>query len=221
MKTFSCHGNKCREQLVNDYRLTPRANTKLLNGQTKISCTGQKLTDSYYTFEYQHKQNEEDAGAFFCGYKSAQHFLKLLEQEHLPIFNPLHAVNEGPKTATPKKEADQLEPAEATQEDKESKVVWNDTALQLYNAINLLIICWNKPIHGKLGEHKSALEKYRQYEPYLYRIAYVNNVVGKDAKKRSLTQMLKDLRIQNPTLKEYDFSLLTGALEKEGKVSHF
>ena len=116
MTNFTCRGTACREKLVKQYKLTPIAYVKLLEGQSKTSCTGSLLTDAYYLFEYQHKSQPNDTGSFYCGSAAAQHFLKLIRCKPLSVFDPFVA---------PPKSIGTSETG-----------IWNEVALELYVAIN-------------------------------------------------------------------------------------
>lgn len=213
-KPFNCRGEQCRKDIVRRYNLKLIAHTKLLKNQSKKSCANVPLTDTYYTFEYQDKTNQSNKGSFFCGHVVAKHFMELANIASIPIFNPLsiESVNNEPEVATSNEES--------TSED-DNKKKWNPVAKQLYNAINLIIVCWNTPIYGKLAKFKSDLLKYKSSKPYLDRIKFVNDVIAKDSKKRTLTQMLEDLRVQNPTLKHFDFQLLFEELKATDVESKF
>ena len=216
MKTIYCRGPECRENIVKTYIVRPTAHSKLLNGQSKQSCTGQVLTDTYYSFECINRVNPKDVRILFCGYRAAEHFLELINHEGLPLFDPLQsdftsAANQS--KSSPQEKGDTIN----TRITKK----WNDEAKQLYEAINLLVMCWNASIYGRLAKYKEDLEKFRDYKPYLERVEYVNSIITKDFKKRTLTQMLDDLRKDNPKLKQFKFDLLDKMLNEKGIVSKF
>ncbi|BBM67677.1 MULTISPECIES: hypothetical protein [Vibrio] len=87
--TVKCRGYDTRKRLVNAYFIQPVAHVKLLSGQKKASCTKDILTDSYYCFSYQGREDEEDTGTFFCGIHAARDFLSLTGHEPIKLFNPL------------------------------------------------------------------------------------------------------------------------------------
>lgn len=204
---LNCRGDKCREKLVKDYTLIPRSFTKLLVGQKKMSCTNEKLTDSYYTFEYINKTNPKDKGGLICGTHAAKHFLELLKHPGLSLYNPLSST--GPSTS------------KALGSNNGNKKPWNPVALELYDAINLLIICWNKPLYGELADIKEGLEKFPDKPPFDSKVKFVNAVIGKDIKKRYLTSMINDLRKTNPTLRYYKFDALDAVLKQLKIDSNF
>ncbi|MFJ7308843.1 hypothetical protein [Peribacillus frigoritolerans] len=166
------------------------------------------LTDSYYSFEFKSKTDKNDVGGFYCGSHAAAHFLNLINRPALPIFNPLKSHS-----------STTISTNTSNNTDKQFK--WDPTALELYNAINLLIICWNKPIYGQLAKFKNDLEKYYSNEPFVYRIQKVNDIIGKDIKKRTLTTMINELHRNNPDMKSFTFNKLNEVLARLNIKSNF
>lgn len=213
-KNFNCRGEQCRKEMVQKYNLKLIAFTKLLNGQSKKSCASVLLTDAYYTFEYESKITKYDKGSFFCGHVVAKNFMELANIASVPIFNPLHSENN-------ENYSNKGSNKEKSLSKEDFKNNWHPLAKQLYNAINLIIVCWNTPIYGRLALYKSDLLKYKYAKPYLERIKFVNDVIEKDSKKRTLTKMLEDLRVLNPDLKQFEFNLLSDELKNNDIVSMF
>ena len=210
-KTFKCRGERTRELIVKNYFLKPIAHVKLLSGQIKRSCTGDRLTDSYYCFWYKHKINSDDTGHFFCGYHAAKHFLSLLNIEDLPLFNPLK-----------EEKTDKSQENQRTKRDQElSNREWNPTARQLYNALHLLIICWNTIPKYVLVDIKEELEKNYYKEPPLRLIKALNTIISKDRKGRTLQEMIEELRNKGNNIKNYSFHLLNQILSDYGIESYF
>lgn len=198
---FSCKGPECRKQKVKEYEIRPIAHVKLLTGQSKISCTGQKLKDAYYLFDYQHKTNKQDNGSFYCGTVAARDFLTLTKEKPLELFNPF------------------IEPPRPFNEASDSK--WSAEALELYIALHLIIICWDMPIYGRLIKIKRSLEKKPYLKPHYDDVVFINNVIGKDSKKRTLTYMLEELRENNQALYAFQFPRLTYWLNQNKIMSKF
>lgn len=195
--------------MVKEYIIKPITHTKLLNGQELYSCTKAKLTDSYYSFTYEHKVNKADKGSFLCGKPTGEHFLKLLNHPPIDIFNPLKSNSSGTTPST--------SPVISNGNGNE---VWDPVALELHNAINLLIICWgNRPIKGPLAKIKSDLDKYKRSSPYTSKIKSINTILGYNNK--TLKQMVEDLRVNNPNLKDYSFENINKILESENIPSNF
>ena len=199
---FNCRTEKKRMEIVRDYTLTPYLYTRLLNGQTKMSCTGDKLTDKYYLFEYVGKSNPKDTGTFYCGSLAANHFLQLIGNPDIQEFNPLKA-------------STSVNGSSSSGNSGTVKTKWNDVAKELYNAICLLTICWDTHKDGPLLKIKAKLERYKYSAPYFSQVKAVNTMISKDPKNRTLTQMIEELRLKNPTLKEYSFEKLKAILNEK------
>ena len=203
-----CRGEKTREQIVKEYDLKPVAHVKLLNNKTIKSETGNLLTDSYYLFAYKRKNDKEYTKTFFCGSHAAEHFINLIKAEKLPLFNPfknsdssLHTETKGGRGSDKKK--------------------WNETAKQLYEAINLIIICWDTVPGIPLMSIKGTIEKFYFKEPFLSEVKGVNTIIKKDFQKRTLSKMISDLRSKNDNIREFDFSLLNKMLKDNEIESAF
>lgn len=215
---LNCREEHRREEIVKRYDLKLIAFTKLLKGQDKNSCAGAKCTNKYYTFQYQNKTNKYDNGSFFCGIDAAKSFIRLANIEPIKLFNPLsgestnHSNDGNPNETT-------VEGEDYPYKDYMNK--WDPIAKQLHNAINLIIVCWNIPIYGKLARIKAAMMEYKYKPPYPEQIEFVNDVIAKDKKNRTLTQMVDDLRTDNPTLKHFTFELLEEKLSTKGIKSNF
>ncbi len=97
---------------------------------------------------------------------------------------------------------------------------WNETARQLYNAIQWLIICWDIIPRAWMLDIRDNVVKLKKEEPSLRQIKSINTMISRDFKKRTLTEMINGLRESND-IKRYDFNLLTSKLEKEGSKSYF
>ena len=202
---MKCRGEKTRIGLVQKYELTPFAHFKLLNGQNRKSCTGDALTDSYYCFSYKSRRGDE-AGSFLCGSHAARHFLALLNLEDIPLFNPLKHESGSNSYSGGKK---------YSQEKK-----WNEKAKQLYNAMNLLVVCWGIVPRGPLKSIMEKISRYRNKNPFPSQIKSVNKIVSKDCKGRTLRKMLEELSQQN-NLREFSFDELNKELKKNNIPSHF
>ncbi|WML37983.1 hypothetical protein RCG19_12065 [Neobacillus sp. OS1-2] len=202
---MKCRGNVNRERIISEYELRAVAHVKLLIGQTKKSCTGDILTDSYYCFTYKNK-NVQTKGSFFCGTHAANHFLTLLGKQPLPLFNPLRSSigSSGQQSVS------------TTHKSK-----WDPAAKELYNAINLLIIVWNTNINSILADIRDNLEKYPSRTPFISKIKALNTIISKDFKGRTLQVMISELRKNNPELRSFSFSHLDLILSSEGVSSYF
>jgi hypothetical protein len=85
----SCHTLKARRKIVRDYNLIPQTHVILLPGQIKKNLAGGILTNRYYAFEYEEKNNAKNKGTFCCDYVCGESFCNLLGIKKLPLFNPL------------------------------------------------------------------------------------------------------------------------------------
>lgn len=206
MQAINCRLSKRRIQLVSEYKITPMAHVRLLNGQEKMSCTNVLLTDTYYCFSYEHRETREQ-GYFFCGDHAAEDFLSLTGENQIPLFDPIRNIGAG---------------ANESRGNQGGSVrrQWDGTAKQLYDAINLLVICWNIIPGGKLSEIKSNLDAYYFSEPFAWKIKLVNNILSKDARNRTLQEMIAELREKN-NIRDYSFDSLNEILSEEGEDSYF
>lgn len=201
-----CRGADTRQEIVKNYELQPLAHVQLLAGQFKRSCTGDELTKAYYCFYYKARQGS-DTGTITCGEHAADHFLQLIRHAGLPLFNPL--VSQGGTGS-----------ASSNGTSQAAQKKWDIAAKQLHDSINLLVVCWSSPPGPALFDIKSKLEKFSDRPPFPSQVKAINTIIGKDIKKRTLTQMVGDLAKLNP-LKNYDFSHLDAILAAEGTVSNF
>ncbi|MBX8945870.1 hypothetical protein [Lysinibacillus sp. K60] len=218
---LNCREEHRREEIVEKYNIKLIAHTKLLKGQDKISCAGAKCTNKYYTFQYENKKDKYDNGSFFCGAEAAKSFIRLANLEPIKIFNPLSGENTRELDDETPHNENSTEGTDNSAKDDDYKNKWNPTAKQLHTAINLIIVCWDIPIYGKLARYKADVMKYKYREPFFERIEFVNDVIAKDKKNRTLTQMVDDLRTDNPTLKHFNFDLLEEKLTVKGIKSNF
>lgn len=201
-----CRGTATRQEIVKNYEVQPVAHVQLLAGQIKKSCTGDELTKAYYCFYYKSRQ-DSDTGIITCGEHAAEHFLQLIGHAGLPLFNPLVSQGGAGGTST-----------NGTPQGPQKK--WDVAAKQLHDSINLLVVCWSSPPGPPLFDIKSKLERYSDRPPLSYQVKAINTIIGKDAKKRTMAQMVSELAKEN-SLKPYSFSHLDAILATEGVASNF
>ncbi|WP_263108856.1 hypothetical protein [Xanthomonas oryzae] len=201
-----CRGADTRQQIVKNYELHPIAHVQLLAGQIKKSCTGDELTKAYYCFYYKSRQ-DSGTGTITCGEHAADHFLQLIGHAGLPLFNPLASQGGNGGTST-------------SGTTKGPQKNWDVAAKQLYNSINLLVVCWSSPPGPALFDIKSKLEKFSDRPPLPSQVKAINTIIGKDVKKRTMAQMVSELA-KNNSLKPYSFSHLDAILAAEGVASNF
>jgi len=187
--------------MVQEYNIKPIAHVRLLNGQKRQSCTKDLLTDSYYCFSYKAKDSDV-TGTFLCGTYAANHFLELIQHPKLKVFDPLVSENVGTITSN------------GTNRDRGLNDTWHPTTKQLFNAINLIVICWGQVPGGVLQKIKNEIEKNKNREPLPGQIKAINTIISRDRKGRTLQQMLDDLRKNNNMIRDFHFNLLNESLIK-------
>ena len=201
-----CRGEDTRREICKEYELHPLAHVQLLAGQTKKSCTGDALTNAYYCFHYKSHKNA-DEGTILCGEHAAKDFLQLIGHAGLPLFNPLIAQRGTGVTGN-------------SGAPQSARITWNTSAKQLHDAIHLLVVCWSSPPGPALFDIKTKLENFSDKPPLTSQVKAINTIVGKDARKRTLSQMVSDLAKDN-AIKAYDFSLLDAILVAANVASNF
>ncbi|ODP30364.1 hypothetical protein PTI45_00216 [Paenibacillus nuruki] len=194
-----CRSKKVREDLIKRYSILPIAHVKLLKGQERKSCTGNLLTDSYYVFSY---QKDGESKSFLCGIHAAYHFLELIKHPKLPLFDPL---SRNQDSSSINKNIENY-----TDQNKQ----WHPAAKQLYNAIHLLIICWKIEPKAALKDIKSKLEKTMENEPDIRLVKAINTIISRDISKRTIQEMIQELRVENENMRTFHFDLLTELLLK-------
>ena len=85
---MDCRSEEKRREIVKAYNVKPVAHLQLLSGQKKHSDAGQIIKNDYYIFEAVHKITCKKE-IIQCGMGAARDFLRLLNSEGLPLFNPL------------------------------------------------------------------------------------------------------------------------------------
>lgn len=93
---MECRSEKKRQDIVDNYYVSPIAHIQLLSGQRKHSDAGQTITNDYYIFEAISKKGGEKE-IIQCGMGAAKDFLKKINHKGLPLFNPLHYAMEKEK----------------------------------------------------------------------------------------------------------------------------
>lgn len=155
----------------------------------------------YYIFEAVHKVNGKKE-VIQCGMGASRDFLKLLNHEGLPLFNPLHGDggNDGEHRG------------DGTGGRREQET-WNPTAKQLYNAIMWLIIAWDAKPGTPLFEFRSDIVKYKRFEPFGWKVKRVNSAIQSGGKGRTLTEIIDGFRQNNDVRDDLcQFDLLIGII---------
>ena len=140
-----------------------------------------------------------------CGLGAARDFLRILGIPGLPIFNPLKKESNN-ETVLKEKEKE----SKGNHSDK-----WNATARQLYNGIMWLIIAWDARPNTPLFEFKEDILKYKNYDPFDWKIKRVNTVIKNGGKEKTLTEIVGDFQKRNQIKDNMcDFTLLKDRMTK-------
>lgn len=204
---MKCRSEKLREELVKIYDIKPIAHVKLLKGQEKVSCTGDLLTDSYYCFSYKKKNTGDPLQSFFCGSHGSKDFLRLLGLKPLTCFNPIKGDGlTGVKTGGSRVNSD-IEK-------------WDQTAKELYNALNLLIVYWDIAPNGAILDIKSKVEKDYYKVPGDSTIKAVNTILSKDKNNNTMT-MIVNLLGKTHDVRDFKFEDINKRLKEMDLKSYF
>ena len=206
---MNCRGHTIRLDIVNNYKVTPVAHIQLLNGQTKYSDAGQIIENDYYIFKLVNKKIESDVQTIICGIETANDFLRLINHQGLPIFNPLVSISVEQK----------IHNVNVLANNSKKK---NETAIQLYNAIMWVITLIDAKPDTTIYNIKEEVEKYLNYEPYISKIKGVNTIIKKCFKEQTLSNKINQLRETNNIRNSIcNFSLLQEKLKNENISSNF
>lgn len=208
MEHLNCRGEETRRRIVNEYDIKLVIYAKLLNGKTKHSDANETLTDRYYEFKCTLKSDNRVLKAITCGSGAGEHLLKLANIKKPPIFNPFINENNGNAGGQ-------------GGNGNNGNNTWKPLAKELYNAIQWLICCWNTIPYGKLLDVKKGLEDCPYNDPSWEKVTYINNVIGKDNKGRTLTEMINEVRNAGNDIREYSFPLINSKLQENNIESHF
>lgn len=207
---LDCRGKRNRKSIVQNYDIEPVSNIKLLKGQSDKSDAGYPLIDHYYVFSYKKKGSDDPLQTLICGSHVAKHFSELIDKKLPSLFNPLimeTVVNNGNLSEGLSGEVkDKTHP--------ETKL--------LCNAIDLLIACWGTRIYGPLLDIRVKKRIYNYRPPSFHDVNFLNTyVLAKDSQKRSLQDMVQELRKNGNKIREFDFNPLSEILTSKGVNSFF
>lgn len=196
-----CRYPNRRAEIVEKYEIKPVFRSIILPGQEKWSCTNDLLEKEYFLFRYKEKHGETE-GTFYCGRHAADHFCTLTGEALPPSFNPLKADSasaatgsSGSKGSGQGKRKGQLHPA----------------SKQLYDAINLIVVCWNSPPGPPLARVLEKIEQYGYNAPFPSEVKTVNTVIKRGG--RALPSMLMDLRHKGHDLRDFKFDMIHDILK--------
>ena len=206
---MECRSEKRRQYIVDNYNVVPIAHIQLLNGQTKHSDAGQTIENDYYIFEAENKiSGRKDI--IQCGMTAAKDFLKKMNHEGLPLFNPLHGETGAGKNGNTTSGSNGPKASE-----------WNPVARQLYNAIMWVIVIIDAKPNTAIYEVKEKVWKYKSYEPFPSQVKAVNTIIGKNMVGKTLTEAIDELRCDNDIrdgMCEFDklLDIINGYTDKNG-----
>lgn len=210
---MECRGKKRRQWIVDNYNVVPVAHIQLLKGQTKHSDAGQIIENDYYIFEATHKVSGKKE-IIQCGMGASRDFLRLLNHEGLPLFNPLHGE---------KKEGNhgRRNPREGGAGDKREEAEWNPVAEQLYHAIMWVIVLIDAKPNTPIFEIREKVYKYRYKEPFESQVKAVNTIISRNIIGKTLTEKIGELRAENAVrddLCQFDMliDIIGNVADKEG-----
>lgn len=199
---MNCRTRKRKEELNRKFYIQPVNYLKLLNGQHKQGCCG-SLDDKYYIFSYR-PRGDYDAQSkyFFVGTHCANEFLDIIKHNPLPLFNPLIH------------EQGNYVPRDGNSSGSKDKAPIHPFNRELLTAINMLCISWDIIPESGL-ESIIKFTNNKSTDPNLNGIEWFNKIVAKDARKRTLRQMIDELRETND-IKEMRFDLMNQYLNEKG-----
>lgn len=215
---MECRSEKKRQDIVDNYYVSPIAHIQLLSGQRKHSDAGQTITNDYYIFEAISKKGGEKE-IIQCGMGAAKDFLKKINHKGLPLFNPLHYAME-------KEKKNQNTYDSNGNGDKILK--WNGVAKQLYNAIMWVIIIIDAKPNTPIYEIKDKIYKY--HKPFPRQVKAVNTIIEKNIRGKTLSQAINELKKENDIREDmckFDqlIEIINNYTDKEGNriiiESHF
>lgn len=202
---MNCKGQDTRIRIVNEYYVEPIAHIRLISGKVIEGDAGKKIKNSYYIFECKHKTTGKEE-VIQCGSGAAREILTLIGKKPPKKFNPLEDDND----------AGDVDNYVDNDGNGLANNEWNPAAKQLYNAIMLLIVAWDAKAGTPLFKMKIEAEKYYKFEPYIYRIKPINNILKR--KGITIRNIIEKLSEEN-NLREYHFNLLSDKLEQHGEES--
>lgn len=184
---MECRSTERRQWIVDNYNVVPVAHIQLLAGQTKHSDAGAMIENDYYIFHATDKVSGRRE-IIQCGMGAARDFLRLIEHEGLPLFNPLHGEGGagGHGGGNPGGNGGRR-PAE----------VWNPIAKQLFNAIMWIILIIDAKPDTPIFDIREKVYRFKEREPFDSQVKAVNTIIGKNLGGKTLTEAIDELRHDN------------------------
>lgn len=195
-----CRGTKRRGQIVEEYNVVPKAHIKLLAGQEKISDAGGIIEKEYYIFEATPRESGNPE-IILCGMSVAKDFLRRLNHNGLPLFNPL--CGEGGNAGGDLQGGDGAEghgngnPQRGDEGGGEGNLEWNPIARQLYNACMWVIIIIDAKVGTPIFKIQEEVRDSKNEAPSDGKIKGVNTIIKGTLQGRTLTEAINELRANN------------------------
>ncbi|MFT4301088.1 MAG: hypothetical protein QM579_04995 [Desulfovibrio sp.] len=208
--TKNCRGEKAKVEIVRQYLLSCVGHLKLLPKQSKQGCCG-VLTDQYYAFEYQKKNNPTDAGVFYVGRSCAIDFKELHEPSiDLPrLFDPFkHAVSKT-EVASQGGAAGGRMPGEGI----------DPLNAEVQTAIYLILTIWNVAPTGGFAKILKFIENQPLTRTQDWVVKKVNGIVGQHMNDLTLRQALHAAS-NGALMRTFSFPLIEQVLKEHGLPVH-
>jgi len=203
MSIENCRGQEAKQNIVNNYELEPIIYVKLLEGQNRQGCCG-VVTDKYYFFKATHKITQ-DIEDLIVGYDCANQFLELIGHQRLRLFNPLQGQANGNG---------------GDNDEGGNNIQMAPLNKELSNAIHLLCCAWGRVPSGSLKNNLDYIRSRPDRPTNDFAIINFNRIISYDNQGRTLTEIIDDLRIDNPNLRQFTFNNMELILQNSNEVSH-
>lgn len=190
---------------------------QIYEGQTIQGCCGQ-ITTEYFIFNARPK-NGGQPESIVVGSDCGRQFLTLLDERLPPMFNAIKRQSGSDSDSSSNSESSEgVSSQSKTQLFELDRYVNELTPLNLefYNAIHLIVSCWDGVCSGVLSDMLTYLRKNPERDTSVRWLKVLNKVIYKDRRKRGLHGMAASLRANNPGMKFFKFPLITEALSAEG-----
>ncbi len=218
-KHMDCWTHQRRQKIILQNKVVPVIRMTVLKGErVRSDAGGQLLSKEYYVFRTSNKKTGEKR-TIVCGREAAKDFLQLLGHPNLPLFDPLEEFEDGynPDAVNDSKDHTKSSTEPGTEE-KEEDI--DPAAIQLYNAVNWLVIAWRiTNFNGAIGD---LLNKTRNHQKYADSwLKSLNTILANDYNHRTLSAMIDELcRGRIVRMEARDFSILVSRLRDMGIESN-
>ncbi|MDK0553522.1 hypothetical protein P6P37_12040 [Clostridium perfringens] len=208
MENLKCRTEELRKEIVEKYYIELINVVNLIGNRTKKSDAGGIIKNRCYEFICTSKIDKSKR-YITCGKTAGESLIRLAGIKDVVVFNPFKIENEGNKQKR------------GLKRNNDSKIKWNKTAQELYNAINILEYYWDRTLKGILYEIKKEMEINRDKEPSLKNIKKVNKCISADRTKLKISEMILKLREKDERFRDFYFKNINNILEKNNIESYF